>query len=271
MEFEAGQGQLRRDHRSDMDPETPFARQLAEIASDREGPRVGAFFDLDGTLVSGFTATAHAGHRIRLRQARLGEVLGVIEASVRYRLGRMEFERLIVKAAGYLRGESADELDELGEDLFRRYIESRVFSAMRDVVAAHQERGHTVVLSSSALSIHAEPVARHLQIDDVLCNHFEVDGNGRLTGGIVEPIVWGAAKTDAVRRFGAEQGVDLQSSYFYADGDEDIPSMWAVGRPRPVNPRSGLAAEATRNGWPVLVAAGSERRRMPAWSLRRRA
>jgi hypothetical protein len=25
---------------------------------------VGAFFDLDGTLVSGFTATAHAGDRI---------------------------------------------------------------------------------------------------------------------------------------------------------------------------------------------------------------
>jgi HAD superfamily hydrolase (TIGR01490 family) len=271
MEFEAGPGPVRRDNRRDMDPEMPFARQLAEIASDRDGPRVGAFFDLDGTLVSGFTATAHAGHRIRRRQARIGEVLGVIEASVRYRLGRMEFERLIVKAAGYLRGETLEELDELGEELFRRHIESRVFSAMRDVVAAHQERGHTVVLSSSALTIHAEPVARYLQIDDVLCNHFEVDGNGRLTGGIVEPIVWGPGKTDAVRRFGAEHGVDLHSSYFYADGDEDIPSMRAVGRPRPVNPRPGLAAEAARSGWPVLLAAGPDRRRMPAWSLRKRA
>jgi HAD superfamily hydrolase (TIGR01490 family) len=267
---QAGQAPVRRNHRSDMDPETPLARQLAEIASDRTGPRVGAFFDLDGTLVSGFTATAHAGHRIRRRQARIGEVLGVIEASVRYRLGRMEFERLIVKAAVYLRGESLAELDELGEELFRRHIEARVFSAMRDVVAAHQERGHTVVLSSSALTIHAEPVARYLQISDVLCNHFEVDDDGRLTGGIVEPIIWGAGKTDAVRRFGAEQDVDLADSYFYADGDEDIPSMRAVGRPRPVNPRPGLAAEAVRSGWPVLLATGADRRRN-GWSLRRRA
>jgi HAD superfamily hydrolase (TIGR01490 family) len=267
---EAGPGPVRRDRRSEMDPQTPFARQLTEIASDREGARVGAFFDLDGTLVSGFTATAHAGHRIRRRQAKIGEVLGVIEASVRYRLGRMEFERLIVKAAGYLRGETLEELDELGEVLFRRHIESRVFSAMRDVVAAHQERGHTVVLSSSALTIHAEPVARYLGIADVLCNHFEVDGNGRLTGGIVEPIIWGPGKTDAVRRFGANHDVDLHSSYFYADGDEEISSMRAVGRPRPVNPRSGLAAEAARNGWPVLVATGSDRRRMPGWSLRKR-
>jgi hypothetical protein len=29
---------------------------------------------------------------------------------VRYRLGRLEFERLIVRAAGYLRGEALDEL-----------------------------------------------------------------------------------------------------------------------------------------------------------------
>jgi HAD superfamily hydrolase (TIGR01490 family) len=252
-----------------MEPDTPFARQLAEIASGPAGARVGAFFDLDGTLVSGFTATAHAGHRIRQRQARIGEVLGVIEASVRYRLGRMEFERLIGRAAGYLRGDSLDELDELGEELFRRHIESRVYAAMRDVVRAHQERGHSVVLSSSAMTIHAEPVARYLGITDVVCNHFEVDGHGRLTGAIVRPIVWGTRKTDAVRRFGAANDVDLQSSYFYADGDEDIPSMRAVGRPRPVNPRSRLAAEAELRGWPVLLVTGVERRRVPAWAFRR--
>ena len=60
--------------------------RVAEIAASPHGPEVGAFFDLDGTLVSGFTATAHAGDRIRRRQARIGEVLGVMEASIRYRL-----------------------------------------------------------------------------------------------------------------------------------------------------------------------------------------
>jgi HAD superfamily hydrolase (TIGR01490 family) len=269
MDREVGASPVSRHKRSDMEPDTPLARQLAEIEATPAEPTVGAFFDLDGTLVSGFTATAHAGHRIRNRQARVGEVLGVIEASVRYRLGRMEFERLIVRAAGYLRGESLDELDELGELLFRRHIEARVFTAMRDVVNAHQERGHTVALSSSALTIHAEPVARYLGITDVVCNHFEVDGRGRLTGGIVAPIVWGVRKTEAVQRFGSDRGVDLQSSYFYADGDEDIPSMLAVGHPRPVNPRSGLAAEAARSGWPILLVTGPERRRVASWPRRR--
>jgi HAD superfamily hydrolase (TIGR01490 family) len=242
--------------------------QLSQIAASPSGAGVGAFFDLDGTLVSGFTATVHAGHRIRRRQAGIGEVLGVIEASVRYRLGRMEFERLVVRAAGYLRGESAADLAELGEYLFRQHIEDRVFDAMRDIVAAHQERGHTVALSSSALTIHVEPVARFLGIEHVICNRFTVDDRGRLTGGIVAPVVWGASKASAVRRFSADNDVTLARSYFYADGDEDVALMREVGLPRPVNPRSGLAAEAVRHDWPVLTLTGRGGR-TPARGLRR--
>jgi HAD superfamily hydrolase (TIGR01490 family) len=235
-----------------MNPDEPLARQLEEIASGPEGGHIGAFFDLDGTLVSGFTATVHAGHRIHSRQASIGEVLGVLEASLRYRLGRMEFERLVARGGECLRGDSLAELDDLGEDLFRRHIERRVYPRMRDVVRAHQERGHTVVVSSSAMTIHVEPVARFLGIDTVICNQFEVDGAGRLTGGIVAPIIWGPGKARAVSRFAAGNGVDLDCSYFYADGNEDIFLMRVIGHPRPVNPRTGLAAEAARNGWPVL-------------------
>lgn len=233
---------------------------VAEIGDGPGGPEVGAFFDLDGTLVDGFTATAHAGDRIRRRQAGIGEVLGVMEASLRYRFGRMQFERLVVRAAGYLRGESLAELDVLGERLFVDRVAARVYPHMREIVAAHQQRGHTVVLSSSALTIHAEPVARFLGIDEVLCNHFAVDRDGRLTGDVVRPVIWGPQKATTVERFCAERGVDLGSSWFYADGDEDAALMELVGRPRPVNPRAGLAATATQRDWPVLRIARLRRR-----------
>src|SRR6478752_4569585 len=158
---------------------------IAQIEASPPGPKVGAFFDLDGTLVDGFTATAHAGDRIRRRQARIGEVMGVIEASMRYKFGRMHFERLLVRAAGYLRGESLAELDEIGERLF------------------------------------GERVARFLEIGHVLCNHFDVDAAGRLTGEITKPVIWGRQKAAAVQQFCAAGTVDLTRSYFYADGDED--------------------------------------------------
>jgi HAD superfamily hydrolase (TIGR01490 family) len=234
---------------------------VAEIGASTPGPEVGAFFDLDGTLVDGFTATAHASDRIRRRQARIGEVLGVIEASMRYRLGRMQFARLLTRAAGYLRGESLAELDVIGERLFVERVATWVFPYMHEIVRAHQRSGHTVVLSSSALTIHAEPVARFLEINHVLCNHFEVDDGGLLTGRISRPVIWGAKKATAVERFCDDNGVDLQRSYFYADGNEDAALMKLVGHPRPVNPRPGLAALAVDNGWPVLRVPGVRRRR----------
>ncbi|MGV0717574.1 HAD-IB family hydrolase [Mycolicibacterium sp. XJ662] len=239
---------------------------IAEIAASPPGPHIGAFFDLDGTLVDGFTATAHAADRIRRRQARIGEVLGVVEASLRYRFGRMQFERLLTRAAGYLRGESLAELDVLGERLFVERVLSRVFPVMHDIVVAHQQRGHTVVLSSSALTIHAEPVARYLGIDHVLCNRFELDDAGLLTGRIAKPVIWGRRKSTAVQGFCGSNEIDLKHSYFYADGDEDAALMVLVGHPRPVNPRPRLSAIAAEHGWPVLRVAGSPRRRR---SLRR--
>ena len=210
--------------------------------------------------MDGFTPAAHARHRIRNRQARVGEVLGTVEAALRYRLGRMEFDRLIVRAAGYLTGESLADLDELGEALFQSKIRPRVHVDMAQIVAAHQQQGHTVVMSSSALTIHAAPVARALSITHVICNHFEVDALGRLTGGIVAPIIWASRKADAVVAFSVTNDVDLQRSYFYADGDEDIALMRLVGKPRPVNPRAGLAATAKTQGWPILWVPGVRRK-----------
>jgi phosphoserine phosphatase len=187
------------------------ADAIAEIAASSPGPRVGAFFDLDGTLVDGFTAAVHVGDRIRRRQVGMGELLGVFDAALRYRFGRLEFEHLIVRAAGYLRGESLIDLDELGERLFVEHVASRLYSHMREIVQA-------------------------------------LDEHGRLTGDIVKPIVWGTTKAAAVQQFCADNDVAVQRSYFYADGDEDAASMSVVGYPRPMKPRSGLAAAAAAHG-----------------------
>ena len=239
---------------------------LADIAARPSGPGVGAFFDLDGTLLAGFTATAHASDRLRRGQARIGEVLGVVEASVRYKLGRMQFERLLARGATYLRGESLAELTAVGERLFAEELTHKVYPLMRQIVDAHLSRGHTVAISSSALTIHAEPVARALGISDVVCNSFELDEHGLLTGRVAKPIVWGQQKAAAVQRLCAERGVDVGQSYFYADGNEDAALMRLVGHPRPVNPRAGLAALAATHGWPVLHV-GAPGQRGPANAL----
>jgi len=54
----------------------------------------------------------------------------------------------------------------------------------------------------------------------LLCNRFRLK-DGVLTGEVDEPILWGPGKAVAVQALCADRGVDLSSSYFYADGDED--------------------------------------------------
>ena len=98
----------------------------------------------------------------------------------------------------------------MGERVFRQSVADLIYPEMRELVRAHQRRGHTVVLSSSALTMQAEPVARYLGIDHVLCNRFVVDEHGVLTGDIVHPVIWGPTKATSVQRFAAEHEIDLR-------------------------------------------------------------
>ncbi len=225
---------------------------VAEIKGSPAGPRVGAFFDLDGTLVAGFTGVIMTRDRLRRGQMGVGEFIGMVQAGLNHQLGRSEFEDLIGKGARMLRGSSLGDIDELAERLFVQKIIGRIYPEMRDLVRAHMERGHTVVLSSSALTVQVEPVARFLGIKNVLSNKFETDDDGLITGEVTTPIIWGPGKARAVQIFAAENNVDLSKSYFYADGDEDVALMYLVGNPRPTNPAGKLAAVAAKRGWPVL-------------------
>lgn len=225
---------------------------LAEIEGSPEGPEIGAFFDLDGTLVAGFTGVIMTRDRLRRGQMSVGEFIGMVQAGLNHQLGRSEFEDLIGKGARMLRGNSLSDLDELGERLFVQHVQGRMYPEMRAMVRAHMARGHTVVLSSSALTVQVEPVARFLGIDNVLCNKFETDEDGLITGEVMRPVIWGPGKARAVQNFSEANGVDLSKSYFYADGDEDVALMYLVGHPRPTNPAGKLAAVAAKRGWPVL-------------------
>ncbi|KWX57412.1 HAD-IB family hydrolase/lysophospholipid acyltransferase family protein [Mycobacterium sp. NAZ190054] len=237
---------------------TPENRQLrlpgsvAEIRASPEGPRIGAFFDLDGTLVAGFTGVVMTQDRLRRRQMSVGEFIGMVQAGLNHQLGRSEFEDLIGKGARMLRGNSVADVDELAERLFVQKIVSRIYPEMREIVRAHMARGHTVVLSSSALTVQVEPVARFLGIENVLSNKFETDADGLITGEVQRPVIWGPGKARAVQEFAADHGIDLAKSYFYADGDEDVALMYLVGNPRPTNPAGKMAAVAAKRGWPIL-------------------
>lgn len=232
--------------------ELPHAHALAEIEHGKPGPEVAAFFDLDGTLVAGFTAAAFLQHRLRQGELDAGVVAETLRLGLDGLLGRIGFEEFLELSLGALAGRSLAELEALGDDLFEREIRGRLQLPIVELVAAHQIRGHRVVLASSATSFQVSPVASALGIEDVLCNRLIVDSGGRLTGQIAGPVLWAGGKARAAQRFAEENGIALSESYFYADGSEDVALMYLVGHPRPVNPARRMRAAAARRGWPVI-------------------
>ena len=223
---------------------------LAEIEAGPEGPEVGAFFDFDGTLIAGYSAEAFVLEAIRRRQVDPRTVVRSLLAGLDMQLRGSDVTALMEIAAELGKGRREEALIELGQRLFRQRVAGTVYPEGRAVVKAHQRKGHTVALASSATRFQAGPLAADLGIEHILCTQVEVV-DGRLTGLINGPILWGKNKADAVAAFAAEAGVKLPESYGYANGDEDVEFLETVGHPRPLNPAPGLARVAAQRGWPV--------------------
>lgn len=225
---------------------------VAEIAASPQDPKIGAFFDLDGTLIHGMSARhlsddKEEGQGYDLKQVL--QTLGVVVSEGG--LTPPAFEHLLSLAGANWRGRTVEDLHQMGERLFHKKLANLIYPEMRALVRAHQARGHTVVLISSATEYQVQAVANFLGFEHVVCNRFE-DEDGVLTGDLVRPVVWGPGKATAAQTFAAEHGVDLDASYFYADGDEDTALMYLVGHPRPTNPGRRLNKVAHKRGWPVL-------------------
>lgn len=227
---------------------TTTDRFLADIAAAPKGPTVGAFFDMDGTLLSGFTAYVFAQDRIR--SADLSD-LGILREALAFRLRTGTFESLLRASGRTLAGRSSDDVERNAQDLFDSHIAALIYPESRALVEAHRAAGHRVVLISAATSIQVGAVAAAIGFDTVICNRL-ITEDGVLTGDLEDPLIHGDTKAQAARRLADEIGVDLDESFAYADGVEDVPLLAEVGHARPLNPDRGLIDEAGRRGWDTL-------------------
>ncbi|MBO0863547.1 MAG: HAD-IB family hydrolase [Mycobacterium sp.] len=215
------------------------------------GPQVAAFFDFDGTLIQGYSAGALYAHRARNLELGPDEFVRTLRAALSGPLDEAAFEDLLVQGIRGWVGRTEDDLMELGEQLFAQEIAGALFHEAWRLVRAHQIRGHTVVIATSATRMQAQPMARELGIDHVLCTELETE-RGVLTGGIAGRPPWGQGKLAAVREFARRERIPLKNCHAYANGDEDVPFLEAVGFPHPVNPGSALARRAGERGWQVM-------------------
>jgi putative phosphoserine phosphatase/1-acylglycerol-3-phosphate O-acyltransferase len=223
---------------------------IAEIAKSPRGPQIGAFFDFDGTLIAGFSATVFLKEQIRRGDLGPYQLVELISAIAQFSLGTMGFSGLLTSAAQLMRGVREADYIEFGQKLYEQQIARKIYPESRALVQAHLARGHTVAVISSATPYQVEPMARDLDIKHIICSRYEVR-DGVFTGGIERPLCFGKGKVLAAENLSRDHGIDLDQSYFYSDSDDDLQLLERVGHPQPLNPNSRLAVIAEERGWPV--------------------
>ncbi len=225
--------------------------ELHEISRSPKGPKIAAFFDFDGTLIDGYSAAALYSERFRNLEVGVPELVSTVRSMLGPTMSEDQFGDMLRTGVAGWAGRQASDIEELGERLFVQGIAGQLFHESWRLVKAHQRRGHTVVIATSATRLQVASLAREIGVDDILCTELE-ERDGVLTGRVAGRPPWGEGKADAVKEFAKRAGISLAKSYAYANGDEDVPFLAAVGKARVVNPQDELARVAAEHDWPTL-------------------
>jgi putative phosphoserine phosphatase/1-acylglycerol-3-phosphate O-acyltransferase len=152
-------------------------------------------------------------------------------------------------AAVAARGWSQDDVREAGRKAVPGLVEL-VAPYAPGVLADYRRDGYRLVLTTTTPVDMIEPFAESVGFDDVVGTRYQVR-DGRYTGALDGPFVWGVGKLAAVREWARASGVDLAASHACSDSAFDLPLLSSVGHPHAVNPDPTLTAVAAMRRWPI--------------------
>jgi phosphoserine phosphatase len=169
--------------------------------------------DVDSTLIQGEVIdmlAAHAGLET--------EMAAATESAMR---GELDFETSLRQRVAMLAGLDEKLLDTVREEIL-------FTPGARTMIRTLKRLGYRFALVSGGFRPIIQPLADELGIDYVAANELEIV-DGKLTGGLVGPIVDRAGKAAALRGFATEAGVALKNTIAIGDGANDLDMLAAAG------------------------------------------
>ena len=221
--------------------------------ADPVPPIVGAFFDLDKTIIAKAAMAVFWGplydEGILTRRAL---VRALFAQAVYLHLGASDLR--LVRIRGVLsrmaKGWDATSVREIVSETLERIVDPIIYAEAVDLIELHRASGHRVVIVSASPEEIVEPLARHLGVDATIASRAEVDDDGRYTGELAL-YAYGPFKAAAIAELAVNEGIDLEASFAYSDSYTDVPMLEMVGHPVAVNPDRLLGHLARQRGWEI--------------------
>jgi len=211
---------------------------------------IAAFFDMDRTILNDSSGKLYVRHLYQTGRIGLAQGMRIGWSVLWYLLGFIDFPQAMMRMLVMASGEEEGPLWEEIAGWFEESVAPHITESAVQRIAEHRAQGHRPVVLSAASVYVVRQLAERLDIPDYLCTHLEVK-EGRFTGRLVEPVAYGPGKALVAEQFALRNGIDLEQSYFYSDGHEDVPFLERVGHPVAVNPDRRLRRLAERRGWPI--------------------
>ncbi len=219
-----------------------------------------AVFDFDGTVSRRDTLVPFvAGVAGLPRSAAASLAVGwssVVRREFHWR-DRDELKAHLVRRL--LAGRSERDLQHEGALYATRIIDRGLRPEMVDQVRRHVAAGHETLFVSASLVYYLEPIARYLQMTDVIAVELE-SRDGTLSGEMVHPNVRAAEKEVRLRRWLRGNGRDARGcadSGDAASSAPDVMEMWAYGNSSGDHALMDMADHAFWLGKPDALPAGA--------------
>jgi HAD superfamily hydrolase (TIGR01490 family) len=215
------------------------------------GGRRAALFDMDRTLIRRDSASLYVRYQRDIGEVTRWDTWRVAWWLLKYTLGVIDAEKVAETALRAYRGKEEAWMLERCEAWFPEYVLPHVCDSGREAVARHREAGELVAIVTGATRYAAEPLARELGIDHVVCTELEVDDAGLFTGQMRRPMCYGPGKIERTKRLAEQHGFALEEAVFYSDSITDLPLLERVREPVVVNPDARLRRVAKQRGWRI--------------------
>jgi HAD superfamily hydrolase (TIGR01490 family) len=213
--------------------------------------RQAVFFDVDGTLLTKNSGPFYARWLYKQGIIKRRDLLQSAFYMFQYKFDLLDARALYNKIAMRSAGETVELHKDRGLRFFTEILSTIIRQPLVKVLKEHQARGDVVAILTASTAALVQPLAEHLDVEHVLCTHFETDEQNCYTGVITDPPCFGAGKVVKAKEFCRQLELDFASSVAYADSLTDRSLLEAVDHPKVVDPDPLLRRLARKKKWPI--------------------
>lgn len=228
---------------------------------------IGAFFDLDGTLLPPpsleWRFIAYLVERDQIASTHLARWLAHFAKTIlRYPHQAIEGNKF------YLSGISESLVSDWENSLAQASSPEdslALFDQGLQRIVWHHTRGHHIFLITGTLAPLAQMIARRISRQlrvpiEVKATELQASrwhshswlcSSNQWTGRLASGHMSSQAKSHALKTAAATHNLDLAKSYAYGDSTADVPMLESVAHPQAVNPSRNLVRIAQQNRWPT--------------------